>query len=346
MPDDGRTCGQPDIERLHGAFRGLKADKVPFWEVVYAIPSGLVESIIGISVSQTEFETLPELQLQLAQRLGIDTIGFWGGWSLKREPQREGDDGQGQRALGRLASRVTSAELPPVDIESLRRHLDDFMDVAHRVGAGVFVSTAGVIHNAYMALGYDRLSLLLYDDLPFVEYLMDVSMERNRQVIEMLCEYPVAFIRLVDHVSHGGGLFMRPELLERLWLPRTREMIAPAKEAGVPLEWHCCGQLEWALPRVIELGFDALDPIAPRCNDIYALHEQYGDLITFIGNIGADLLTTGTPEEVREDVFEHIRRLGFIGRYVVKAASSLTEDMPASNILAMSEAVREFGGHD
>jgi len=202
-----------------------------------------------------------------------------------------------------------------------------------------------VVHSAYYSIGYETLCLLLYDNLPFVERVMDISMERNRRVVEVLCEYPVAFVRLVDHVAISTGPMFRPEMLRSLWLPRTRELVAPARERGVLLEWHCCGRADWALPDVIELGFDAVDPISPECSDIYALHRQFGDRLTFIGNIAVDLLAEGTPQEVEADVAEHIRRLGESGGYVVKSGGS-SPGMRAESVLAMAQAVQTYGWYE
>jgi hypothetical protein len=336
---------EPNIQRLLLAFRRQIGDRIPFWDVIYALPSDLVESIIGVTVPQEEYSVSAQLQLQVARRLGMDTIGFYGGWSLGGEIYGVAGNGKRQYQGGSLKPSTDLSELPPLDLDGLQRRLDHFIRVAEPANAGVFVSLPGVVHSAYYSIGYEHLCLLLYDDLPFVKQVMDISMDRNRRIVEVLCRYPLSFIRLVDHVAISTGPMFQPDTLKSLWLPRTRELIAPAKEAGVLLEWHCCGQADWALPYVIELGFHAIDPIQPECSDIYAIHRRFGDELTLMGSISVDLLMSGTPEAVEINVTEMIHRLGRKGGFVLKGSGS-APGVLAENYSAMARAVQKHGGFD
>jgi len=89
---------------------------------------------------------------------------------------------------------------------------------------------------------------------------------------------------------------------------------------------------------------NAVHPIQPVANDIYAIHAEYGDRLTLVGNIDvASVLSYGTPAEVRQNVREHIDRLAGSGGYIVCSSHSIIDSVPPENYLAMVRATQEFG---
>jgi hypothetical protein len=55
------------------------------------------------------------------------------------------------------------------------------------------------------------------------------------------------------------------------------------------------------------------------------------------------VLPYGTPEEVREQVRERLSVLGVGGGYVFAPTQDLQADVPPENMVAMYNAVREYG---
>ena len=80
--------------------------------------------------------------------------------------------------------------------------------------------------------------------------------------------------------------------------------------------------------------------------DLQELKARWGDRVTFCGAIDTHrILPTGTPEEVREEVRRVIRILGPGGGSMVSSVHTVMDDVPAENILAMVDAVQEFGAY-
>ena len=92
---------------------------------------------------------------------------------------------------------------------------------------------------------------------------------------------------------------------------------------------------------------DILNPIqtSGANMDPRRLKEEFGGKVVFWGG-GCDtqsVLPNGSPEEVREHVKE---RLGIFkpgGGYVFTQVHNIQPNVPAENIVAMLEAVYEFG---
>ena len=66
--------------------------------------------------------------------------------------------------------------------------------------------------------------------------------------------------------------------------------------------------------------------------------------MVFCGGIDTHrVLPFGSPTEVRQEVRRVINALGQDGGYMVSSVHTIMNDVPAENILAMVDAVEEFG---
>jgi uroporphyrinogen decarboxylase len=98
---------------------------------------------------------------------------------------------------------------------------------------------------------------------------------------------------------------------------------------------------------LIEVGVDILNPVqvAAANMDTKRLKREFGDCLTFWGG-GVDtqkVLPRGTTEQVREEVKRRIEDLAPSGGFVFATVHNIQADVPPENILAMWEAVQEFG---
>lgn len=97
---------------------------------------------------------------------------------------------------------------------------------------------------------------------------------------------------------------------------------------------------------LIEMGVDVINPVE-LCDgqqDIYELKKRYCDKIVFCGNIDINgVLLNGSPEEVKQDVIEHIDGLAHGGGYIVASSHhDIHQLIPLENLYAMGDAVHEY----
>ena len=110
---------------------------------------------------------------------------------------------------------------------------------------------------------------------------------------------------------------------------------------------HSCGSVEALISDFVEAGFDILNPVQVSAVDMnpQMLKAKYGDKITFWGG-GVDTQRTlpfGTPDQVEKEVRERIRVFGPEGGFVFNTIHNVQPRIPVENVLAMYDAVREFG---
>jgi uroporphyrinogen decarboxylase len=79
-------------------------------------------------------------------------------------------------------------------------------------------------------------------------------------------------------------------------------------------------------------------------SDLVELKKRYGKNLVFCGAIDTQrVLPFGSPDEVRTEVRRVIEILGPGGGYLATPVHTITNEVPPENILAMVDAVEEFG---
>ena len=73
------------------------------------------------------------------------------------------------------------------------------------------------------------------------------------------------------------------------------------------------------------------------------LKQEFGKDISFWGG-GCDTrtLTSGNPEQIREEVKRNIDVLGQGGGYVFSSVHNITAEIQPENVIAMFETARDF----
>ncbi|MFQ6095748.1 MAG: uroporphyrinogen decarboxylase family protein, partial [Candidatus Bathyarchaeia archaeon] len=112
---------------------------------------------------------------------------------------------------------------------------------------------------------------------------------------------------------------------------------------------HSCGAIEPLIKEFIEAGFDILNPVQTSAANMAPrkLKAKYGDKVTFWGG-GVDTQRTlpfCTPEEVRKEVHRRIRIFAPGGGFVFNTIHNVQPRLPIENVVAMYEAVREYGSY-
>lgn len=153
-------------------------------------------------------------------------------------------------------------------------------------------------------------------------------------------------LELGDDVAMQTGLMMIRRTW-REWLgPRLRRVIEAARSANpdIVVKYHSDGAITDLIPDLIEAGVDALNPVQPECVDHAWVKQRYGDRLAFWGGLGVQsVLPFGTPEQVRAHVRDVMATLGRGGGLIIGPSHVLELDTPVQNVVAMIEAIDEFG---
>ncbi|MFX0100410.1 MAG: uroporphyrinogen decarboxylase family protein, partial [Candidatus Hodarchaeota archaeon] len=115
----------------------------------------------------------------------------------------------------------------------------------------------------------------------------------------------------------------------------------------VKINYHCCGSAVYFIPDFIEMGYDSLNPVQVTAEgmDPCSLKQRHGDEMVFWGGVcnTQGTLPFGTPDQVRDEVRYNVGCLKKGGGFVAANIHNITYDVPPENIVAMFDAINEFG---
>jgi uroporphyrinogen decarboxylase len=207
-------------------------------------------------------------------------------------------------------------------------------------------------HDAIDLLGMEDLLFKMHDEPALVDALLqhvvDYYFEVSRRIFDAAADAIDIFFIGNDFGSQFGPL-VGPEWFARFLSPHLQRLIDLGHAYGLRVQLHCCGGFAPLLPQMIAAGLDAVHAVQPSClgMDLARLKAEFGGRIVFNGAIDSHhALIQGTPDSVRATTRDVLRIMMPGGGYVAGASHDyILEETPVENVVAMSDAVREFGGY-
>ncbi len=208
-------------------------------------------------------------------------------------------------------------------------------------------------HDAIDLLGMENLLLRMYDEPDAVAAVIGHIVNYYAAVSERIFEAAGDAIDIFfignDFGSQTGPL-LGEDLFRRFCLPPLRRLIELGHSYDLKVMLHCCGGFAPLIPAMIEIGLDGLHAVQPSCHgmDLAVLKKKYGRKMVFNGAIDSHhILINGTPEFVRRKTREVLDIMKPGGGYIAGAShDSILEETPVENVMAMFDAIQDFGGYE
>ncbi len=158
----------------------------------------------------------------------------------------------------------------------------------------------------------------------------------------------VDIIKIGDDLGTQESLMISPQMYRDLLMPIHADFIDFIKaRTSAKIFFHSCGDVFPLIEDFIDIGVDILNPIqtsSGKMSDLAALKKRFGRNIVFCGGIDSHrILPYGSVEEVRQEVHRVIDLLGAGGGTMIGAVHTVMDDVPPENVLALVDAVEEFG---
>ncbi|GAB4434717.1 MAG: uroporphyrinogen decarboxylase family protein [Anaerolineae bacterium] len=208
-----------------------------------------------------------------------------------------------------------------------------------------------VVHVSQNTRGYEQWLVDSALDVPFFERLLDTVTDIYvAMVVPALQKIgdSIDVILICDDIAAQNGPIISPAAYRALVKPRQARILQAIKSSSpAKLIYHSCGSIYWALPDIIDMGADAVNPVqvSARHMETDRLKREFGHDITFWGGIDTHhALPFGAPDDVRREVKRRIEDMAGEGGYVVGSVHIIQQEVPPQNILAMAEAAHRYGG--
>ncbi len=235
-------------------------------------------------------------------------------------------------------------------VEGLREQAEQFRADGYAVV--LKDAFAGIFEFAQRLVGMDKLLLLMALDEKkaglLFEKMLELKLDYWRTALSELGDL-VDVVTYADDYGTQESQLISPAMFRKQLKPLVRQVFALQKELA-PLAkrfFHSDGNVRPLIPDFIEIGVDILNPLQTTAKgmDASAIKQEYGKDLIFWG-AGVDtqgILPRGTPLEVKDEVRRNIEILAPGGGYVFNTVHNIQADVPPQNIVAMWEALQEYG---
>lgn len=321
-------------ERVIKALNLEVPDRVP-WIEAY-IHRELVDKILKKKISIPSFIRVPQ---EISQFLALDNI------TIDLRPpifaeEKIFSDGTHCFGGGLLTDwkDLEKFKLPNLEDGKLFNDIKIYLKRYRRDKCALLSMRAGPA-NTYLSMGIEDFSLKLYDDIKFVEYIMDIFTDWCCKIASKAKYLGFDIVRIGEDWAYKSGSFFSRKIINELFLPRLERVVNLLE---IPWIYHSDGNFMEYLDDILNLKPSGIANLEPESMDIEYLKDKYGERVCLIGNISLNTLARGTKEDTVNEVKERIKKIGFGGGYILSSENGITRYCKQENIIAMSNIITKY----
>jgi uroporphyrinogen decarboxylase len=214
--------------------------------------------------------------------------------------------------------------------EYLNSHLPDGMGLISCHGGGVFE------HLSFI-LSTEGLCIALHEQPELVQAVSD----KIGELMVSFYEHLLDLDRLIavfpgDDMGFRSATIVSPNDLRKYVLPWHARFAQMTHDRGLPYFLHSCGNVGAIMPDLIDtVKIDGKHSYEDAIIPAPEFQERYGDRIAVLGGLDLNILSAGTPEQVRARTRTLVETCGPRGRYAIGSGNSVPSYVPVENYLAM-----------
>jgi hypothetical protein len=223
------------------------------------------------------------------------------------------------------------------------RHAQSFAAIQTRIGDTVHLLTQqGVgLDDIRVELGLELFSYVDADEPGLVSEALEAHTELNLAICHAIADIRLSpAVLTYGDIAYKQRLLHSPQWLRREFLPRLRRLNDAWHEHGFLCLFHSDGYLMDIMDDLVEAGIDGLNPIETVAGmDLRQVRLHYPQLFLAGGIDMSQLLSNGTPEEVRHVCRQAIRDVG--PGFLMGSTTEADNSCRAQNLIAMYEVAHE-----
>jgi hypothetical protein len=308
------------------------------------VPWVEIETRDELVASSLKLDELDDLtwadRVGYAKLVGMDAIGFAHWERFGCEVVKKG------LVLGFIPKIKTRADLShfampsKIDFDRLRERVCRAKEAIGDTGIALFVAHLFCLDPVIMDMGLTHFSIALYEERDLLHDLFRRYTDYYSALDQFYSSLPeIDFIWVGEDIAYNTGTIISPDLLREMVFPYFQEIASNIKK---PWIYHSDGDVTAVIPDLLKLGMDGLHPLEPAVMDIQKVKKMYGDKVTLIGNVDINTLTSGTEDDVKQEVWSLMDSCAPGGGYMLSSGNSLTNYVNPENVRAMGEAKDEW----
>lgn len=246
---------------------------------------------------------------------------------------------KGQKEWNEHKGRLTPSR------ERVAENIAQQAEDARKTERYVALSHADPYELAWPVFGQSQIWMLMVDDPDFVAGVFmtyaDLLVGLYEELRALGVEYDGVF--MPADLGYRNATLFAPDLYNRLLFPAHKKLCDYQKTYGRPIMCHSCGKIDVLIPKFIEAGFAAIQPLEAKCGqDVRELKPLYHRKIVLFGNIDIRKLS-GTKEDIEEEVISKVECAKEGSGYIFHSDHSVPPTVSWDNYCYAVELVLRHG---
>jgi uroporphyrinogen decarboxylase len=194
---------------------------------------------------------------------------------------------------------------------------------------------------AYMSVGMQALMICFYTDPDFVRELLHRIMDFQLGIARHYVDLGTEVAMLGDDLGTQHGPLLSPRIMNGFLKPEYERIFRFYREHDVLIWFHSCGDVSAALPMLLELGVDILNPVQATANDLERLRAATQGRMALHGGVNSATVMDGPVERIAAEARLRMWQLGQAGGYFCSPDQGLP--WPQEHLDVLHRAVEEHG---
>lgn len=216
---------------------------------------------------------------------GTGTGDDWFGVNWTYTPELHSQtETPGQELLEDLENWQEKIKLPDLssyDWEEIAREATAHWDRENRVSLCMLLN--GPFERMMSLMGFENALCAFYETPEEVEELFAAITEHKCKYIRILKKYfNLDIVAFHDDWGNNQNMFFSMEMWRTFLKPCIQKVIEATHEEGMIFEMHSCGYIRPAIPELVEMGIDGIQPLQ-YCNGVEEIKKEFGDKILLSG---------------------------------------------------------------
>lgn len=222
--------------------------------------------------------------------------------------------------------------------------MKDIYEDQRRKGRFVYWGGVEAYESAWPVFGQVNIFTMMMDEPEVVKDVFttytDLLISLAQQALDAGIDFDGAWF--CGDVGYRNGTLFSPQCYNELLFPAHKKMCDFFNGLGKPVILHSCGQIKSLIPKFIEAGFAAIQPLEAKCQqDVRELRQIHGRDIVFFGNMDIRKLS-GTRDDIREEVTGKLEAVATDGGYIFHSDHSVPPTVSLENYRFALELLDEF----
>ncbi len=231
-------------------------------------------------------------------------------------------------------------------LRDYERYIEEVRNKVNRLGILTATCTSIGTDALIWLCGVERAILMSYDKPAMLEELLDIIHQRDILATKICLDSGLVDM-IVRRGWYEGCNFWSPTIYRRHFVPRIKELVRLAHEAGKLFGYILPNTIMPILPDLADIGYDIHwypDEVQGGA-DYVKLKETFTGKIAMLGGINESVtMEMKSPDEIKRSVRHTVEVLGKGGGLVLSVNDALYSSTPWESIEAVIEEWRALKG--